>query len=150
MMDDCGGGRRRQRPRTSMQARADNHRQGTRAGGKQQWHYLGIITKTLAVCGLEERGVNRFPAKSSHHKGVQWVSPPLIFFWQETQKSKSEKREEKGTDGGLTASPFLHAPIIVVLNFFPPCWRHGMARMAIRVSGQRQKHGASLADEIAK
>jgi hypothetical protein len=25
-----------------------------------------------------------------------------------------------------------------------------MARMAIRVSGQRQKHGASLADDIAK
>jgi hypothetical protein len=25
-----------------------------------------------------------------------------------------------------------------------------MARMAIRVSGHRQKHGASLADEIAK
>jgi hypothetical protein len=32
----------------------------------------------------------------------------------------------------------------------PPCWHHGMAQMAIRVSGQRQKHGASLADEIAK
>ena len=34
--------------------------------------------------------------------------------------------------------------------FSPPCWRHGMARMAIRVSGQRQKHGASLLGEIAK
>ena len=31
----------------------------------------------------------------------------------------------------------------------PPCWRLGMAQMAIRVSGQRQKHRASLADEIA-
>ena len=31
-------------------------------------------------------------------------------------------------------------------NFFsPPWWRHGMARMAIRVSGQRQKHGALIA-----
>jgi hypothetical protein len=29
------------------------------------------------------------------------------------------------------------------LFFFPPCWRHGMARMAIRVSGQRQT-GPSL------
>ena len=35
-------------------------------------------------------------------------------------------------------------------KFFLPCWRHGMARMAIRVSGQHQKHGASLADKIAK
>ena len=36
-------------------------------------------------------------------------------------------------------------------NFFsPPWWRHGMAPMAIRVSGQRQKNGASLLGEIAK
>jgi hypothetical protein len=34
--------------------------------------------------------------------------------------------------------------------FSPPCWRHGMARMAIRVSGQRQKHGDLLLGEIAK
>jgi hypothetical protein len=38
----------------------------------------------------------------------------------------------------------------VVLNFFPRWRRHGMAWMAIRVSGQHQKHGTSLADEIAK
>jgi hypothetical protein len=31
-----------------------------------------------------------------------------------------------------------------------PCWRHGMAQMAIRVSGQRQKHGPLLLGEIAK
>jgi hypothetical protein len=30
------------------------------------------------------------------------------------------------------------------------CWRHGMARMAIHVSGQRQKHGSLLVDEMAK
>jgi len=29
-----------------------------------------------------------------------------------------------------------------------PCWRLGMAQMIIRVSGQRQKHHALLADEI--
>ncbi len=32
----------------------------------------------------------------------------------------------------------------------PPWWRHGMARMAIRDSGQRQKHGASLLGEITE
>ncbi len=51
--------------------------------------------------------------------------------------------------GSFLARTLIH--IGVVLNFFfSPCWRHGMARMAIRVSGQRQKHGASLADDIAK
>ncbi len=34
--------------------------------------------------------------------------------------------------------------------FFPPWWRHDMARMVICVSGQRQKHGASQLGEIAK
>ena len=33
--------------------------------------------------------------------------------------------------------------------FFLTCWRHGMARMAIRVL-DRQKHGASLLGEITK
>ena len=34
------------------------------------------------------------------------VAPPLFFFWRESQKSKSEKREEKETDYGLMTSPF--------------------------------------------
>ena len=37
----------------------------------------------------------------------------------------------------------------VVLIFSPPCWHHGMAWMVVRVSGQHQKHGASLADDVA-
>jgi hypothetical protein len=32
--------------------------------------------------------------------------PPIFFFWRETQKSKSKKREEKETDRGLTTLTF--------------------------------------------
>jgi hypothetical protein len=42
-------------------------------------------------------------------------SPPLFFFWRETQTPKSKKREEKGTNGGLTTSPFPSCP-----NFIAP------------------------------
>ena len=36
------------------------------------------------------------------------------------------------------------------MYFVLPCWHHGLARMTIRDSGQRQKHGASQLGEIAK
>jgi hypothetical protein len=47
----------------------------------------------------------------------------------------------------------VHIPISGFNYFFSALGRHhsmAWAWMAIRVSGQRQKHGASLADEIAK
>jgi len=60
----------------------------------------------------------------------------------------SEKRARSGREAGekRVRTTFTNG---VVLNFFPPCRCHGMVWMAIRVSGQRQKHGASLADDVA-
>ena len=48
--------------------------------------------------------------------------PPPFFIWRETQKSKSEKREEKGTDGGLTTSPFPSCPNFIAPSC-PPTYR---------------------------
>ena len=59
-----------------------------------------------------------------------------------------DKRARSGREAGekRVRTTFTNG---VVLNFFPPCRCHGMVCMAIRVSGQRQKHGASLADDVA-
>ena len=64
----------------------------------------------------------------------------LAFFWPISGKSGGGRAKAEGVQGDWSGLKKM------------PCWRQGMARMALLVSGQRQSNTwrLELADEIAK